>query len=177
MTIMQPKDVVALPTSSKCNFCQTAERIRVRHNQQITAIIETGRELLALKEQFGDDQFNIWVKAHSGITERIARKYMRVAVDFGDKIEVVSDLPTAILFRLSARSTPVSVRQIVLTYLSTGWPITPDEIKDLIRKGVEAEWTARRDERYGRITPRQRAVRAQQKAEAEVRQQRWQLVR
>src|SRR4051812_9877852 len=109
---------------------------------------------------------------HSGITERMARKYMRVAVDFGDKVEVVSDLPTAILFRLSARSTPVSVRQIVLTYLNTGWPITPDEIKDLIRKGVEAEWTARRDERHGRITPRQRAIRAQQRAEAEVRQQR-----
>jgi hypothetical protein len=177
MSIMQSKEVNALPTSPRCNFCETAERIRVRHNQQITAIIETGRELLALKEQIEDNKFNVWVKVHCGITERMARKYMRVAVDFGDKIEAVSDLPTAILFKLSERSTPMSVRQIVLTYLEAGWPITPDEIKALIKKGVEAEWTARQDERHGRITPRQRAVRAQQKAEAEVRQQRWQHMR
>lgn len=63
MSIMQSKEVTAPPLSSKCIFCETAERIRVRHNQQITAIIETGRELLTLKEQFGDDQFNFWVKA------------------------------------------------------------------------------------------------------------------
>ena len=177
MSIMQSKEVIALSTSSKCNFCETAERIRVRHNQQITAIIETGRELLALKEQFGDDEFNIWVKAHSGMTERMARKYMRVAVDFGDKIEVVSDLPTAILFKLSERSTPMSVRQIVLTYLEAGWPITPDNIYRLISTSHQAEHMARRDERNGRITPRQRAVRAQRRAEEEIRHQRWQHVR
>jgi hypothetical protein len=69
MSIMQSKEVSGISTSPKCNFCEAAERIRVRHNQQITAIIETGRELLALKEQIGYDKFKIWVKAHCGLKD------------------------------------------------------------------------------------------------------------
>jgi hypothetical protein len=177
MNIMQSEAANAISAELANRARETADRIRVRHNQRITAIIETGLDLLALKEQFGDDQFKTWLQANGSITEGIARKYMRVAVDFGDKIEVVSDLPTAILFKLARRSTPVSVRQIVLAYLDTGWPLTPDEITRLIFQGEQAERTVIWNERQSRITPRQRAVRAQQTVEEEIRQQRWQHMR
>jgi hypothetical protein len=151
----------------------TADRIRIRHRRQIAAIIESGRDLITMKEQLGDDLFRTWLQAQRGINEHMARKYMRLAQQFGDKIEIVSDLPLPVLYKLIARATPTSVRSAVLRYLAQGQRLAPDEIDRLILEGQraeervkeaekrakKAEREAKKAEREAKLTPEQRARR------------------
>lgn len=134
----------------------TAARIRLRHRRQIGAIIESGIDLIRMKEHLGDELFLTWLQAQRGINEHMARKYMRLALEFGDKIEIVSDLPLTVLYKLIARATPTSVRTAVLRYLAHGQRLAPDEIDRLILEGQRAEERVKAAER--------RAKKAEQEA-------------
>jgi hypothetical protein len=156
----------------------TADRIRARHQEQIAAIIENGLDLITMKDQLGDELFLAWLQAQRGMNEHMARKYMRLALEFGDKIEIVSDLPLAVLYKLVARATPTSVRTAVLRYLAQGQRLAPDEVDRLIMEGQraeervkevekrvqKAEREAKKAEREAKLTPQQRARRERRNA-------------
>src|SRR3954447_14910586 len=65
------------------------ERIRAYQG----AIIEAGRDLLAIKERLEHGSFLAWIEAEFGMTGRTAQNYMMAASVFGDKCETVSYLP------------------------------------------------------------------------------------
>jgi hypothetical protein len=122
-----------LPTKTSNFSHRAADRFRSRRKQQIAAMIETGCDLLAVEEQFGTDQFGDWLQTHCHIDEKTARRYMRFA-RFGDKVEVISELPDSILYKLGALATPEEVTRVVLAYFEAGWPLQPNEIDRLIRE-------------------------------------------
>jgi len=138
----------------------TADRIQMRHRRHIAAVIETGSDLITMKEQLGDELFRSWVQAQHGMNEGIARKHMRLATEFGDKIDIVSDLPLATLYRLIARTTPKSVMITVLEYLASGQRLASDEIDRLIMERKRTEKRIKKAEQEVKLTPRQRALRA-----------------
>jgi hypothetical protein len=140
----------------------TADRIQMRHRRHIAAVIETGSDLITMKEQLGDELFCSWLQAQRGMNEDIARKYMRLATEFGEKLDIVSDLPLETLYKLTARTTPKSVKSAVLGYLARGQRLAPEEIDRLVREGRRAEERIKRAERAeqeAKLTPQQRARR------------------
>src|SRR3954468_8151062 len=83
----------ALPADVAAAARAAADRIKGRHQRQIAAIIETGRDLLAIKERLGHGWFLAWLQAEFAWTDRTARNYMQVVEQFADKTEIISDLP------------------------------------------------------------------------------------
>ena len=127
-------DYSALAPEAAAHMRDTADRIRMRHRQHVAAIIETGRDLLAVKQRLLHGQFGAWLQAEFSMTERTALNYMRTAAEFGGKSEIVSDLPPAALYTLVAPSTPASVKQAVIERLETGDRVTSHEVRDLVRE-------------------------------------------
>ncbi|UEM18657.1 DUF3102 domain-containing protein [Skermanella mucosa] len=117
-----------------CFNHRIADRINSRRKQQLYAVIEIGRDLLLVEEEIGARQFGEWLQAHCHIDEKAARRYMRFAKRFGDKLEVISELPDSILYKLGAGVTPEEVARVVLAYFEAGWPLPPNEIDRLIRE-------------------------------------------
>src|SRR3712207_6004399 len=70
-----------------------AARINERNRAAQAAILETGRDLLAIKERIEHERFLAWIDAEFGMTSRTAQRYMSAAAVLGDKSEIVSFLP------------------------------------------------------------------------------------
>jgi hypothetical protein len=169
--ILSPRrafDYSALPATIATHVRAAADRIRARHQNQIIAMIETGYDLLAIKKQFKHGQFSAWLHAEFAMTERTAQKYMRAATELGTKTEIISDLPMTTVHTLSAPSTPVPVRQAVVTRLEAGERLDGSEVESLVRDAKAAE---RRAKEEAKLAPRQRKKREQHRAEMERRQQ------
>lgn len=69
-------------------------------------IIEIGRDLIAAKKSLGHGRFLAWIDAEFKMTDRSALSFVRVAQLYGDKSEIISDLPPTVLYALAAPSTP-----------------------------------------------------------------------
>jgi hypothetical protein len=145
-----------------------ADRIRDRHKRQMAAIIETGRDLLEIKELLGHGRFLVWLHAEFAWTDRTAENYMRAATEFGDKIEIISNLPPAEVYLLAAPSTPPNVRADVMERLEAGERVEPVEVRGLVRDAKEA---ALRERAEAQMSTRQRKTRAQKREEEERRRQ------
>src|SRR3954468_23436366 len=91
-----------------------AERVRARHRQHVEAIIATGCELLRVKAALAHGHFGEWLAAEFGWTGRTARNYMAAAEHFRTRTETVSVLPPAVIYQLTARSTPQHLRDDII---------------------------------------------------------------
>src|SRR3954468_24371743 len=151
----------ALPTDVADTARAVADRIKGRHKRQMEAIIETGRDLLAMKELLEHGQFQEWLHAEFAWTDRTARNYMQVVEQFADKTEIISDLPPTEVYRLASPSTPPSVRDAVVSRLEAGRRV---EVRELVRNAKE---DARRVKAEAQMSPRQRKTRAQKRDEQE----------
>lgn len=107
-----------------------AERYRAR---QKAYVIDTGRDLLAVKKQLEHGLFLEWVESEMGMTPRSAQRAMSAAEVLGDKSDTVSYLPPSVLYELSAPSTPEAVRAAVLRRIEGGEIIRPDAIMNEVR--------------------------------------------
>jgi len=170
--IAQGFDYSALPADVASAARATADRIKDRHQRQIAAIIETGRDLLAIKERLGHGWFLAWLQAEFAWAERTARNYMLAAQQFPDKSAIIADLPLNEVYLLAAPSTPPSVRDAVVSRLEAGERVKPVEVRALVRDAKEA---ALREKAEAQMSPRQRKKRAQQRAEAERARQEYRI--
>jgi hypothetical protein len=162
----------ALPTDVADTARAAADRIKGRHQRQMAAVIETGRDLRAMKELLEHGQFLEWVHAEFAWTDRTAENYMRAATEFSDKIEIISNLPLTEVYRLASPSTPPSVRDAVVARLETGEHIEPAEVRELVR---DAKEDARRVEAEAQLSPQQRKTKAQRQAKRQAKEEReWQ---
>ena len=108
------------------------ERYRDR---QKAYVIDTGRDLLAIKARLEHGLFLEWVQAEMGMTPRSAQRAMIAAEVLGDKSDTVSYLPPSVLYELSAPSTPEVVRAAVLRRIEAGEAVRPEKILHDVREG------------------------------------------
>ena len=170
--VAQRFDYSALPADVASAARATADRIKDRHQRQIAAIIETGRDLLAIKERLGHGWFLAWLQAEFAWAERTARNYMLAAQQFPDKSAIIADLPLNEVYLLAAPSTPPRVRDDVVSRLEAGERVKPVEIRALVRDAKEA---ALREKAEAQMSPRKRKKRAQQRAEGERARQEYRI--
>jgi hypothetical protein len=97
-----------------------ASAIRARHRRVNIEIIETGRDLKAVKDILGHGHFLHWIDAEFGMTDRTARNYMNAAAVFGDKSEIISDFAPATIYALASPSTPPEFRDQVVAAQERG---------------------------------------------------------
>jgi hypothetical protein len=130
--------VVTVPDNDRFNYRtlepdlaeklqQQAERIRQRIGKTTEAIIEIGRDLLAVKQSLGHGHFVTWVETEVGISKRTAQVYMAAArfADGNGKSAIVALLPPTTLHRLTAKSAPEEVVDAVLSRVEAG-QVVPD---------------------------------------------------
>lgn len=136
------------------------DRIRRRTTAQIEAIIETGEDLIQVKELLGHGRFSGWIEAEFGMSQRTATNYMRAAEAFRGKTEIIADLPAATVYALAAA--PNETRETIIQEIGSKAPPTEQQVKDAL-------WTARREQKRiaadAKLSPRQRKSRAQREAE------------
>jgi hypothetical protein len=105
-----------------------AERI---HNLRRAAVIDVGRELIAVKKRLDHGRFERWILAEFTMSPRTAQNYMAAAALVGEENETVSFLPPATLYKLG--STSLKAREEVINRLSRGEKLSPKEIGVVIR--------------------------------------------
>lgn len=134
MTDLVPFDYAQIDQSAAAAVRASARRLHDLERRTVTATIEIGRELLAVKELLGHGHFLPWLHAEFGWSDRTARNFMNVALQFGDKSETVSDLGAKVLYLLAAPSTPDDVRTAVVQRAEQGEPITTETVRVAIAK-------------------------------------------
>lgn len=94
----------------------TAERIQGRLR---TSYIETGADLLKIKDKLEFGLFGKWLRAEFGWSPRTAENFMNAARLY-EIDETVSDLPATAVYKLSAPSTPARVRDEIIADFKAG---------------------------------------------------------
>src|SRR3954468_22175338 len=85
-------DYSTIPADVAKEARAVAARINERNRAAQAAILETGRDLLAIKERLEHGRFLAWIDAEFGMTPRTAQNYMQAASEFGAKSEIISYL-------------------------------------------------------------------------------------
>ncbi len=142
-------DYATLPTEIADDARAVAARIRARMRD---SIIETGRDLLAMKAKLQHGQFTAWLQGALDINVRSAERYMGAARFANEKGDTVSLLPTAALHLLAAPSAPDLARETAVARLRNGERVTTDDVRVLVQETREA---ARRAEAQAKRTPEQ----------------------
>jgi hypothetical protein len=132
--------VPALPDDEQ--FLEDAAK-RINDRLRVTKenVIEIGRELMAVKERLGHGNFQPWIEAECGISQKTAERYMQVAHYFTTDAKIdfmtIIDVDMNTLYELAAPSTPEEVRSAVEDRLRTGDEVTAEEVRELKRKAKE----------------------------------------
>ena len=123
-----------------------------------SAIIETGRDLLAVKQSLEYGQFCVWIPTECGFSTRTAQRYMSAAEFAESKNDTVSLLSPTCLYLLAAKSTPTSVVTEVISRIESGENVLDDDIKMILgearsaRREITAK--ARLERRKAKLSPR-----------------------
>jgi hypothetical protein len=114
-----------------------ASRIREKTKATVSAIIDIGNDLIAVKQHLEHGQFTEWVEAECGFSARSARLYTQAAHFAKDKTEMVSVLRPTTLYMLSAKSTPTEVVTEVMSRVEAGAVVSDTVVKAMLTKGKE----------------------------------------
>ena len=170
VAVLPPFDYAALnDPAAEAEVRRSAARIR---DLQRATIVDIGRELLAVKERLPHGQFIDWLEAEFGWGRRTAVNYMQAAAVFGDRWETVSHLPAAVIYKLSAPSTPSVVVDTVLKEVGPGKVISPGNVEALIDRVGANEARVKRRARLAETRARGEADRTAELARWEVRHDR-----
>lgn len=77
----------------------------------------------------GSGRSRTGIEAEFEMTDRSALSFVRVAQLYGDKSEIISDLPPTVLYALAAPSTPEEVREKVEKDVADGKQVTVAEVR------------------------------------------------
>jgi hypothetical protein len=131
-------DYAALRADTTEILQSTALRIRDRMK---ASIIDTGRDLLSIKNMIEPRTFGQWLEVEFGMTVRTAQNYM-AAAELVAEYETVSHLPTTTLYRLA--SAPDAVRVAMVERLDKGQTVSKSDISDAVWHHRHAEAEAQR---------------------------------
>jgi hypothetical protein len=134
---------------------RTVVKIRQHLRRTSREIIDIGTDLIKVRAALGHGHFEAWLESEFGRgSDRTARNYMQAARCFGAKSEIVSVLPPATLYLLSAPSTPETITGRIVAELENGGQPDPKAIK------AEVE-TARREAKEQARKEREQQLRAE----------------
>jgi hypothetical protein len=139
-----------LTTAEQQQLAQHTDNLKRLQRQTAQNIIDTGLELIAIKELLPLGQFEDYLEhtfgLQSGYTARSAQNFMNVARMFEGK--PIDTIAPSVLYLLSAPSTPEQVREHAIELVESGEKITVDRAKGMIAEAravdvevVEAEPT------------------------------------
>lgn len=147
-----------------------AKAVVERYRGRVKAyVIDTGQDLLGVKERLDHGLFQEWITSEMGLTPRTAQNFMQAATRLGHKSEIVSHLPPTTLYQLAAPSTPAPVRQQIVERIEAGEPLSPRQIESIV---YEARIQVRQERAEAKLTPDERSRRAKSKRDAEARRRR-----
>lgn len=99
---------------------RAAVQIKPRLKRAAEDIFVIGQELAHIKEYLAHGEWGDWLGTEFGLSDRMARNFMNVALRLGDKTEKFSVLPVSSLYELAAPSTVYEVIQQVEGEIETG---------------------------------------------------------
>jgi hypothetical protein len=136
-----------------------ATRIREKARATTLGIIAIGQDLLAAKKELARGQFLIWAETECGLSIRTADNYMRAAkfaatfMESG-KLETVSNLPAALIYKLGAKSTPPEIIGEVISVAESRGVVSEGAVRKKLAKAaaerLQAERQAKRQARKTR---------------------------
>ncbi|MFI5012039.1 MAG: DUF3102 domain-containing protein [Hyphomicrobiales bacterium] len=162
-------DYTVIAADTAASLRSTATRIRDRMN---ASIIETGRDLAAVKDMLEPGTFGSWLNAEFSMTVRSAQNYMAAAA-LADKYETVSYLAPTAIYRLASPSTPDAVRDAIMCRVQKGEAVSKKAISDQIAQHRRQQAEKARADQLARIPPeklkRQRRSREERARQDEAR--------
>jgi hypothetical protein len=146
-------------------------RILERISSTTDAIVQIGRDLLAVKDHLDHGLFEKWLRAELRMVPRTAQRYMRAAAFAEGKNDNVSLFAPATLYLLAAKSTPPEIVNDVLDRARNGDVIADVDVREMVdearcQRRREARQQQERDRR-ARMPKRRREEREAREAAAE----------
>ena len=107
-------------TIHESDLRDTARKIRGKIKVSVRLIVSAASELQRIKQLLGHGMFSDWIAAElPDYSERTIQRWMQLAV-LDDKTDTVSVLSLSTLYKLTAKSTSVEMRERILDDLKTG---------------------------------------------------------
>jgi len=116
---------------------QAAVQIKPRLKRAAEDLFVIGQELVTIKEYLGHGEWGEWLATEFGLSDRMARNFMNVAIRLGGKTEKFSVLPVSVLYELAAPSTAPEVIEQVEGEIETGTVPSLTDIRTW--KGVQRQ--------------------------------------
>lgn len=126
-------DYSGLPVNVAKQVRSAADRIKKRLKRTVSDIIQTGLDLVAVKEQLSHGEWGVWLEAEFEWKHTTAWKFMQVAEKFS-QCENLNSLPVrpSALYLLAQPSVPDEARDEALDKAESGEPITVAAAKEII---------------------------------------------
>lgn len=131
-------DYAAIPAAHRDNVEAATRRLHTLERRTSEAIIEIGKELIAVKKDIGHGNFGPWLEAEFGWSQPTARRFMAVAETFSQN-DHVDRFETTALYALASPSTPDDVRDGFAELASLGQPVTHKDVKQEIDRRKRAD--------------------------------------
>lgn len=149
-------DYAALSEDAAKHAKAAAHRIRRQEQKATEAMLEIGRDLIAVKGMLDHGQFVRWIEAECASAVRTVQNYMKAAQAFEGKYATVAHLPPSTVYALAAA--PAETRAAVVVRIEEGERLTEETVKNVL-------WEARQERKRAaveaKMSPRQRRSRAQ----------------
>lgn len=126
-------DYSSLPVNVAKQVRSAADRIKKRLKRTVSDIIQTGLDLIAVKEQLEHGEFGDWLEAEFEWSHQQAAVFMRVAEKFQNFLNLDSlPIRPSALYLLAQPSVPDEAREEALEKAESGEPITVAAAKEII---------------------------------------------
>ena len=124
---------------------------RLIRDRMAASVIETGGDLIAVRERLEHGQFIAWVETECDLSPRTAQRMMAAAEWAKGKNDTVSHLLPTVIYALSAPSTPAEIHDAALAKIEAGERVEPGVLKAEITEAKQKAAQALR------LTPEERA--------------------
>lgn len=126
-------DYSGLPVNVAKQVRSAADRIKKRLKRTVSDIIQTGLDLVAVKEQLSHGEWGVWLEAEFEWKHATASRFMCVAEKFLNlrNLDSLPIRPSA-LYLLAQPSVPDEAREEALEKAESGEPITVAAAKEII---------------------------------------------
>ena len=165
-------DYNTVPADKADALRQQAKRIRDRIKATTEAVIEIGRDLLAVKQNLAHGQFTKWVQAECGFSLRAAQNYIKAAKFAEGKKATVALLAPAIVYMLASKTTPPAIVDWALQRVDSDIVVSEQEIDGALAEARAQKREAKCNFKRSRAWKKKKqALDEQARQNAEVRQQ------
>lgn len=122
-------DYLSLDTETRGRVQAATERLHMLERRTGEAIIEIGRQLIAVKADIGHGNFGAWLESEFGWTPQTAGNFMRVTEAFGENEKIFQNASPSALYALASGTMPEPIRDEFIARAEAGERITHKDVK------------------------------------------------